>query len=159
MDDDPLLTQFSAEFAELRERVAILWTLRPEDAWILLSQLQLAFRHPQNIGESRRIAERIARQLEAAVATTPALAEMSRRGWHAEYDEVSTVLKDRAERAEAELAALKARLPALEAAAGATTTPPVVLRQCGACGRPSAVLFNGDCLLCIEARWREGSHD
>lgn len=64
----------------------IMLQLTPGEAWCLLAQLQLACRHPDNNGPSRKVAEEIARYLQTAVATTPALAELAARGWDPTYD-------------------------------------------------------------------------
>lgn len=85
--DDPLYEQFSIEFMRLAENTTpILLSLRPLEAWIILSHLQLALRHPENVGESARVARRIAEQLQAFVAPSGALREVARRGWDAAYD-------------------------------------------------------------------------
>lgn len=82
---DPLYQQFSREFQALADDTTpVLLQLQRLDAWIILSQLQLALRHPQNTGESAQAARRIARQLEALVAADGALAEVCRRGWEGE---------------------------------------------------------------------------
>lgn len=89
-DDEPdLMLRFAAEFKALADRrhVAVILELTPLQAWALLSTVQLALRHPLNIGAISRIARDLAETLERAVATTPALAEVARRGWHRLYDQ------------------------------------------------------------------------
>lgn len=87
MSDDELERQFSAEFAALSSRTqAIYLELSPLDVWIILSQLQLALRHPENVGESAAKARQIARQLQAFVAPDGALAIVAERGWNPQYD-------------------------------------------------------------------------
>jgi hypothetical protein len=56
-------------------------------AMCLLGQIQLACRHVQNTGPTRRIVERIARKLQEAVSITPALAAVAEAGWHEEFDQ------------------------------------------------------------------------
>jgi hypothetical protein len=80
------LTQFSEEFARLKQQPVIL-QLGGWEAWALLAQIQLACRHPENNGPTRQVAEQIARQIQAAVATTPALAAMAEMGWNPRYDQ------------------------------------------------------------------------
>jgi hypothetical protein len=82
-----LEAQFSVEFQELAARKApIRLLLTPLDMWILLSQIQLACRHPENTGPSREHAERIARQFQEIVAFKGALRIVAERGWDAQYD-------------------------------------------------------------------------
>ncbi len=80
------LDQFGAEFAALQGRPCVLQLDGPE-AFALLGQIQLACRHPRNLGPSRQIAERIGRLIQATVATTPALAAVAEMGWNPAYDE------------------------------------------------------------------------
>ena len=60
--------------------------LTPVEAWYLMSQLQLACRHPKNNGGSRRYAESLALTLQLEIARTPALATVASRGWNPLYD-------------------------------------------------------------------------
>jgi len=84
---DPLEAQFSAEFAALyHNRRTIALHIRLVDAWILLSQLQLALRHSENTGPSAERARHIAKQLQAIVAPSGALAIVAERGWDAQHD-------------------------------------------------------------------------
>lgn len=57
------------------------------DAWILMSTLQLACRHPQFNGPTRKIAEEIARQIQGAVADSDSLKMLAEMGWHQQFDE------------------------------------------------------------------------
>jgi hypothetical protein len=85
--NDPLEAQFTAEFialAERTERISI--EIRPLDAWILLCQLQLALRHPENSGPSADKARQIARRLQSLVAPTGALKIVAERGWDTYFD-------------------------------------------------------------------------
>jgi len=85
--DKELFAQFSKEFAELDKDVQpVLLTMTKVQAWALMSQLQLALRHPENTGRTSTMAREIAETIERNVATTPALKEVARRGWHQEYD-------------------------------------------------------------------------
>jgi hypothetical protein len=78
---EELLDAGALELQELRTREPITLQIRPLEAWALLGNLQLALSSELNRGATARIGRRIARQLEQAVATTPALKELARRGW------------------------------------------------------------------------------
>jgi hypothetical protein len=86
--DDPLFEQFSEEFRALcLDPQPIELLLSKLQAWALFSELQLALRHPENNGPSAEIARHFAEQIQKKVATTPALAEVAKRGWDTKYDE------------------------------------------------------------------------
>ena len=78
---EELLRVAGAELEQLRQRSPIRFELKAIDAWALVGNLQLALLHGSNRGASARIGRRIARSLEHALATTPALKEIVRRGW------------------------------------------------------------------------------
>lgn len=85
--DDTLLSRFSTEFNELSTETNLHLEISPLAAFTLLSQLQLAFRHPGNTGSARLLAEDIARQLQKALCLPgSALHEIAERGWHQEFD-------------------------------------------------------------------------
>ncbi len=88
MKIDPTLdAAFVREFGELAARVErFTLSIRPVDAWILLSQLQLALRHPENTGPTAEAASSIARRLQSIVAPHGALAAVAERGWNPDYD-------------------------------------------------------------------------
>lgn len=87
MTEEELERQFSAEFQALASRTeAFCLVISPLEAWIILSQLQLALRHSENTGESALKARAIARELQAFVAPGGALAIVARRGWDSRYD-------------------------------------------------------------------------
>lgn len=52
-------------------------------AWVLLSQLQLALRHPENVGPTSEIARTIAMNVQEALLPDPesALARLAESGW------------------------------------------------------------------------------
>ena len=86
-DNDALFRQFEVEFAALAAEVRqIDLRLTPIQAWVLISQIQLACRHPANTGPARDIAEQIARKLISAVAPGGALAIVAEQGWNPRYD-------------------------------------------------------------------------
>jgi len=55
-------------------------------AFCLASAVQIACRHPKFNGETRRIAEAVARQILLGVVTDPDLAELARAGWDRNCD-------------------------------------------------------------------------
>ena len=87
---DLIEEMFRHEFADLLERhEGIVLELSEAGGWFLLATLQLALRHPQFPATLSGVVRGIAEELQRGVATTPALAEVARRGWLAEYDEPS----------------------------------------------------------------------
>jgi hypothetical protein len=85
--DEPLFERFSEEFRALcLDPQPIKLLLSKLQAWALFSELQLALRHPDNKGSAAEIARHFAAQLQKKVATTPALAEVAKRGWDPKYD-------------------------------------------------------------------------
>lgn len=84
--DDPLFEQFSEEFRNLcLDPQPITLLLSKLQAWALLSQLQLALRHPENKGATADIGRHFAEVIQKQVAVTPALAEVAKRGWDPQY--------------------------------------------------------------------------
>jgi len=86
MSITPDLETFIRDYKALAKKRPILIHLTCQQAWDIMSQLQLAFRHPKNDGGSRSVAEAFARDLEACATPTPMLKEIARRGWLREYD-------------------------------------------------------------------------
>lgn len=87
-DEATLQAEFEAEFEALTARTHHLYLrLTPLEAWALLGQIQLAMRHPKNVGPTRRMVESIARRIQFVVAPEGALAIIARRGWDRRYDE------------------------------------------------------------------------
>lgn len=76
-----LYARFQEEFRVLLEAPDLHLVISPVDAWILLSQLQLALRHPENQGPSAEIARKIARFLQESMQLTGTLAEVAELGW------------------------------------------------------------------------------
>lgn len=53
----------------------------------IIVQIQLATRHPDNIGPSREVAEKFARQLQERVAAkVPEVAKLMELGWDPDFD-------------------------------------------------------------------------
>ena len=87
MNDHDLFQRFSEEFKALcANEEALNFKLTRQEMWAVLAQLQLAYRHPQNIGPTWVMAEAIARRLQAIVAPSGALAEIAEQGWNPRYD-------------------------------------------------------------------------
>lgn len=85
--DRKLTEQFARDFDALCTAGApVTLILNASQAWIIMAMLQLACRHPDNVGHSRVITEAIGRTLQAAVATTPALNAIAERGWRKPVD-------------------------------------------------------------------------
>ncbi len=82
-----LQEKFNEAFDELcRRQDMITLQLTVLEAWVMLSQLQLALRHPKNTGGSSAIAHKIADRLQKMVASDGALAEVAELGWRPEHD-------------------------------------------------------------------------
>ena len=56
------------------------------DAWMLLTGIQLALRHPRNTGPTSVVLRSIAERLIGLVATTPVLRQMAELGFNPDYD-------------------------------------------------------------------------
>lgn len=65
--------------------------INPYVAICVLGNLQLALRHPMNRGASAHVARTFADKLQAYLAQTPALAEVTEQGWHEEFDAAFSV--------------------------------------------------------------------
>lgn len=85
--EDRLADAFVEEAGLLAELPVLELEVTPLQAWLLLSQLQLALRHPANAGVGADFARALAQVLIEYCAPTPALQEMARRGWDPNYDE------------------------------------------------------------------------
>jgi hypothetical protein len=84
MDQEQLVAEVNA----IRDKRVTL-DLGVAEAWILLAQLQLALRHPQNCGASAQFAIQVAEILAAQVAATPGLRAIYEAGWNPENDVAS----------------------------------------------------------------------
>lgn len=72
---------FVAEMEALRRGPSISLELEGHEAFIIMTQLQLALRHPDNTGPSRDVAVAVARALQGVVAVTPTLKMVAESGW------------------------------------------------------------------------------
>jgi hypothetical protein len=84
--EDELIARCAREMEALTKAGApVVLELSPVDAYTLLSQIQVALRHPENKGPTAEGARRIARQIEELLAPPgSAMREMSERGWRGE---------------------------------------------------------------------------
>ena len=87
MSDPNLLGRFSEELTRLADNPEVLsFGMTRKEMWVILCQLQLSLRHPQNTGSTSLIAKDIARRLQAIVAPSGALAEVAEMGWNPQHD-------------------------------------------------------------------------
>lgn len=78
---------FRRDFAAMFENEEpITLVMSQPAAWMLMSALQLALRHPHFPAKIRPTVEVQARWLQGQCATTPALADVAEKGWDAEFD-------------------------------------------------------------------------
>ena len=63
------------------ERPPLKIILKRSECFMLLAQLQLALRHPDNTGASADWTRQLAATLENAVSISPAVARVARQGW------------------------------------------------------------------------------
>lgn len=86
---EDLLNRFKEEFLALQWHRPVAIELSAQDAWFLLSALQLAVRHPtyKNMA-SAQIVRRIAQELQDVLVTPgTALAQVTQAGWAVRYDQ------------------------------------------------------------------------
>lgn len=88
MPTSTTLIELLDEIKALDSVPAVQLNLGPIDAWCLMGELQLACKHPLNIGLPREVAETVARGIQRELATTPALQKLAEAGWTDEYDYV-----------------------------------------------------------------------
>ena len=88
LDTIPLLEQASAQLADLRTKPPIPVEITAEAAMVLISQLQLALRHPQNQGEGSRHARLFIQGLRRRIAKPgDPLDRLIGMGFEEQYDE------------------------------------------------------------------------
>ncbi len=78
---------FIKDFPKLLKLPPVLIELSAVNAWQLMSQLQLALRHPLNKGPAAKFSLNLAKQLQGQLAITETLKEVAEMGWHPEFDE------------------------------------------------------------------------
>lgn len=81
---EELIKQFDADFERIKEDEQVIRVdMYKADAWCLMRQVQIASQMPGNGGVKLDVALEIARRIQNALATTPALKEVAERGWKA----------------------------------------------------------------------------
>ncbi len=78
--------QFAREFSALSNEPEIDIKISPLAAWCLISQIQLAVRHPANNGITAKHAKDIAVALQSRVTLSKSMQDVMALGWHKEYD-------------------------------------------------------------------------
>jgi len=79
-DDRLLLAAFEREVRE-SGRIPVQLNVSWEVAWAILCTIQLACRHPEFIGQTRKVAEGFGRYLEQQITIGPVSAQIAARGW------------------------------------------------------------------------------
>lgn len=86
VNDPDLKRRFGIELEALKDQPFILQT-DAVTAWSLMSQLQLALRHPKNTGPTADMARKTARKIIDTLAPPgTALREVAEMGWDRKYD-------------------------------------------------------------------------
>lgn len=86
VDDPELKKRFGAELEALKDRPFRLET-DAITAWSLMSQLQLALRHPKNTGPTADMARKTAQKIIDILAPPgTALRQVAEMGWDKKYD-------------------------------------------------------------------------
>lgn len=87
MEEKELLEQFKKEFAQLQGKPFLLETTAVY-AWVIMSHLQLALRHPKNVGPTSAVAKQVAEHIiETLAPQGSVLRKVADRGWNPEFDE------------------------------------------------------------------------
>lgn len=82
IDDPILLKQSAAEFNRLEKQPPIKLVISRQGCLLLLCQLQIAFRHPGNNGQTRQLVEQFAKDIQAQLGIKGALQTLVERGWN-----------------------------------------------------------------------------
>ncbi|MDD5457478.1 MAG: hypothetical protein PHV30_10680 [Candidatus Margulisbacteria bacterium] len=90
------IRRFKSDFERyVNDLKVIKMDVTPLEAWVIMCQLQLALRHPRNIGPTAVIAREIAKEIQEKVAITPALQEIAEKGWKREFDMMNGFRQER----------------------------------------------------------------
>jgi hypothetical protein len=82
------MVQVTAEIASAGDRPVVQLTLDGQAALSLLGTLQLALRHPQNIGRTSEAMRGFAQEIQTALAELgPATKQLAAMGWNPDYDQ------------------------------------------------------------------------
>jgi hypothetical protein len=86
MTTEDLNKRFMSEFEALVEQEVQL-NMEAATAWIIMSQLQLALRHPQNVGPTTQIIRQVIDEIIGKVCPAgSALFELAQMGFDSKYD-------------------------------------------------------------------------
>lgn len=90
LESPEVLERFKRDYVErLLPAEPVPGLIRPANAWMVMSALQLALAHPHFPASIRPTVEGFARQLQELVSLTPALAYVAEAGWHRDADVLS----------------------------------------------------------------------
>lgn len=81
------VTEFQEAFREVCSAPTMQLEVTPYEMFAVLAQIQLACRHPKNVGPSREVAERVVRGWEEILAErVPQIARYAAAGWDPALD-------------------------------------------------------------------------
>lgn len=83
---ESLYARFEREMVALQGDWALSLELSALQAFTLLGQIQVALRHPDNVGPAAKIGRELAECLQAALPKGGAIAEVARLGWDPQAD-------------------------------------------------------------------------
>lgn len=84
--DKAMLDLATEEMQQLDTQPGVILEMGAAEALILLSQLQLALRHPANQGPGAAFVRDMTTRIEAHLGATPGLRWLIARGWDPSYD-------------------------------------------------------------------------
>jgi hypothetical protein len=85
-----LLERYSQAVRDIEHLPPIRITLDPVPALMLLSNLQLALRHPQNVGPSASIVRAIAQHIQEHLSVNNDMRQILQMGWNRAFDHAGT---------------------------------------------------------------------
>lgn len=88
MNQDELLARFGDDFKQLSNEPIIRLSISPLMAWQIISQLQLALRHPENTGVSSKTTRSFVDTIVSQIPMTDSLKELFEMGWNPEHDQL-----------------------------------------------------------------------
>lgn len=80
--DEELFAAFKSEMLLIDEQPPLTLPLKRSEAFMLLSQIQLALRRPENTGATADWARALGQTLEGALSVSPAIAKIAKMGWN-----------------------------------------------------------------------------
>lgn len=88
MNEDERIAKYAKDFQKLSNEPEIGLSISPLMAWQIISQLQLALRHPENIGIISEEIRHFVNTLADKIPMTDLLRELFEMGWRPEHDHV-----------------------------------------------------------------------